>query len=69
VTNLETLEAVTSFSFLSYNIENWINELSTFSVVTFSPVVTSTSLTKDEVIWSENLTIWSSSYGVHGSWF
>jgi hypothetical protein len=37
--------------------------------MTFSPVVTSTSLSENEVIWSEKLTEWSSSYGVHGTRF
>jgi len=37
--------------------------------VTFSPIVTSTSLSENEVIWSEKLTEWSSSNGVHGSRF
>jgi hypothetical protein len=37
--------------------------------MTFSPIVTSTSLSEDEVIWSKELTEWSSSDGVHRSWF
>ena len=37
--------------------------------MTFSPVVTSSSLTENEVIWSEKLTEWSSSDRVHGSRF
>ena len=37
--------------------------------MTFSPVVTSTSLTKNKVIRSEELTEGSSSNRVHGSWF
>jgi len=69
VAYLETLEAIATFSFFSNNIENWINKFSTFSIVTFSPVVTSTSLSENEVIWSEKLTEWSGSYGVHRTWF
>ena len=37
--------------------------------MTLGPVVTGTSLSEDEVVWSEELTEWSSSDGVHGSWF
>jgi hypothetical protein len=37
--------------------------------VTFSPVVTSSGLTEDEVIWSEKLTEWTSSDRIHSTWF
>merc|ERR1719199_1841038 len=69
VGNLETLEAIATFSFFSDDIEDGVNELSTFSVVTLGPVVTGTSLSENEVVWSEELSEWSSSDGVHGSWF
>jgi len=68
VGDLETLEAVATLSFLSDNIEDGVDELSTLGVVTLGPVVTGTSLTEDEVVWSEELTEWASSDGVHGSW-
>jgi len=67
--DLESLKAVATFSFLSNYIKNWIDEFSTFCVVTFGPVVTSTWLTEDEVVWSEELTEWSSSDWVHCTWF
>ena len=66
--DLETLEAITSFSFLSDDIKDGVDELSTFGVVTLGPVVTGTSLSENEVVGSEELTEWSSSDGVHGSW-
>ena len=69
VGDLETLEAIATFSFFSNNIEYWVNKFSTFSVMTFGPVVTSSSLSENEVIGSEELTEWSSSDGVHCSWF
>jgi len=69
VGDLETLEAIATFSFFSYDVENWVDEFSSFSVVTFSPVVTSSSLSENEVVWSEKLTEWSSSNWIHGSWF
>ena len=65
--DLETLEAVTAFSFLTDNIEDGVDELSTFGVVTLGPVVTSTGLTENEVVRSEELTERSSSDGVQGS--
>ena len=51
--DLETLEAITTFSFLSDDIKNGVNELSSLSVMAFSPVVTGSSLTEDEVVRSE----------------
>ena len=67
--DLETLEAIATFGFLSYNIKDGVDELGTLGVVTLGPVVTGTSLSENEVVWSEELTEWSSSDGVHGSWF
>ena len=68
VGDLESLEAIATFSFLSDNIEDGVNELGSLGVVTLGPVVTSTSLSEDEVVWSEELTEWSGSDGVHGTW-
>ena len=65
--NLETLEAVASFSFFSSNVEDGVDKLSTFSVVTLGPVVSSAALPKDKIVGSEELTEWSSSDGVHCS--
>jgi len=69
VSNLETLEAIATFSFLSDDIKDGVDELGTLGVMTLGPVVTGTSLSEDEVVWSEELSEWSSSDGVHGSWF
>jgi len=69
VGDLETLETIATFSFLSDNVEDGVNKFGTFGVMTFGPVVTGTSLTEDEVVWSEELTEWASSDGVHGTWF
>merc|ERR1719326_124712 len=68
VGDLESLEAIATFGFLSDDIEDGVNELSSLGVVTLGPVVTGTSLSEDEVVWSEELTEWSGSDGVHGSW-
>jgi hypothetical protein len=69
VSDLESLEAITAFSFLSGNIKDRVDELSAFSVVTLGPVVSGTGLSEDEVVRSEKLTEGSSSDGVHGSGF
>merc|ERR1711939_888540 len=69
VGDLEALEAIAALSLLTDDIEDGVDEFSTFGVVTLGPVVTGTSLSEDEVVWSEELTEWSSSDGVHGSWF
>ena len=66
--DLETLKAIATFSFLSYDIKDGVDELSTLGVVTLGPVVTSTGLSENEVVWSEELSEWSSSDGVHGTW-
>ncbi len=68
VGHLETLEAVAGLSFLADNIEDGVNQLSTFGVVTLGPVVTSTGLTEDEVVWAEELTERTSADRVHGTW-
>ena len=66
---METLKAIATFSFLSDDVEDGVDELSTFGVMTLGPVVTGTGLSEDEVVWSEELSEWSSSDGVHCSWF
>jgi hypothetical protein len=61
VGDLETLEAVAALSFLSNDIEDGVDQLSTLGVVALSPVVTGSTLTEDEVVWSEKLTEGASS--------
>ena len=68
VGDLESLEAIAAFSFLSADIKDGIDELSSLGVMSLGPVVTGTSLSEDEVVWSEELSEWSSSNGVHGTW-
>jgi len=69
VGDLETLETVATFGFLSDDVEDGVDEFGTFGVVTLGPVVSGSGLTEDEVIGSEELTERSSSDGVHGSGF
>ena len=65
--DLESLEAVAALSFLSSDIEDGVNELSTLGVVTLGPVVAGTGLAEHEVVGPEELTKRSGSHGVHGS--
>jgi len=67
VGNLEALEAIATLSFLTDNIEDGVDKLSTFGVMTLGPVVTGTGLSEDEVVRSEELTERSSTDGVHGA--
>ena len=67
--DLESLKAVATFSFLSDDIEDRVNKFSSLGVVTLGPVVASSGLSEDEVVWSEELTEWSGSNRVHGAWF
>ena len=69
VGDLESLKAVASFGFFSDDIENWINQFCSFCVMTFCPVVSGSGLSEYKVVWSEELSEWSSSYWVHSSWF
>ena len=69
VSDLETLKTIASFSFFSSNIEYGVNKFCTLGIVTLGPVVTSTGLTEDEVVRSEELTERTSSNRVHCSWF
>jgi len=68
VGDLETLEAIASFGFLSDDIKDGVDKLGSLGVMSLGPVVTGTGLSEDEVIWSEELSEWSGSDGVHGSW-
>lgn len=67
VGDLETLEAVTGLSLTTDNIDDVVNQLSTLSVVTLGPVVTSTRLAEDEVVGTEKLTERTGTDGVHGT--
>jgi hypothetical protein len=69
VGDLETLEAIATFGFFSNDVEDGVDEFSSFGIVTFSPVVSCSGLSENEVVWSVELTEWSSSDGIHGSWF
>jgi len=69
VGDLEPLEAVASFGFLSDDVEDGVDEFGSFGVMSLGPVVSSSGLSEDEVIRSEELSERSGSDGVHGSGF
>jgi len=68
VGQLESLETVTALGFLTDNIENRVDQLSSLGVVSLGPVVSSSTLSKDKVVWTEELSKGAGSDGVHGSW-
>lgn len=65
--DLETLEAVAAFSLTTNDIQNLVDQLSTFRVVTLGPVVASTGLAEDEVVGTEKLAEGTGTDGVHGT--
>ncbi len=67
VTLTRTLQTVRALSLLANNIENRVNELSALRVVTLRPVVTSTTLTEDEVVGTEEIAEGARADGVHGA--
>jgi hypothetical protein len=68
VADLEALEAVAGFSFLAADVENGVDQFGALCVMAFRPIVAGSCLTEDEVVWAEDLTVWASADGVHGSW-
>ena len=67
VGDLEALKAVTALSLLTDDIEDGVNELSTFGVMSLGPVVTGAGLAEHEVVGAEELSEGSSADGVHGA--
>ena len=63
--DLKPLKAVAALSFTTDNIKNLVNKLCSFGVMTFGPVVSSTRLTKDEVVGTKELTERTSSNSIH----
>ena len=67
VSQLESLKAIARFGFFSDNVENGVDELGSFCVVTLGPVVSGARLAEYEVIWAEDLAEWTRSDRVHRS--
>ncbi len=62
-----TLQAVTALGLLPHDIENRVDQLRTFGIVTFGPVVSSSALPEHEVIRPKDLPIWPGSHAIHGT--
>mmetsp|Transcript_25482 Transcript_25482/g.55830 ORF Transcript_25482/g.55830 Transcript_25482/m.55830 type:complete len:403 (+) Transcript_25482:613-1821(+) len=69
VGDLETLEYFTSFCLLAHAFHDVVYEFGSLCVVTLSPVISSSALSEDEVIGTEERPIGSRTDGVHGTGF
>jgi hypothetical protein len=67
VSQLETLKAVRGLGFFTDNIKHGVDQLSTLGVMSLGPVVTSSGLTEDKVVRSEELSKRTGTDGVHGT--
>jgi hypothetical protein len=67
VGDLETLEAVATLSLATDNIDDVVDKLSTLSVVTLGPVVTSAGLAENEVVGTEELAEGTGADGIHST--
>jgi len=64
-----TLQAVAGLGFLAHHVQDGIDELRPFGVVSLGPVVPGAGLSKHEVVGSEDLSKGTGPHGIHGSWF
>ena len=62
------LKTITALSLLADNIQNRVYQLGAFCVMSLGPVVSSSTLSENKVVWSEDLAEWSRADGVHGTW-
>ena len=69
VAQLESLKTVTALSFFSHNIKDRVYKFCSFCVVTLGPVVSSSTLSKHKIVWTENLTKGTRTNWIHGSRF
>ena len=69
VAHLETLQAIARFSLLAYDVQDAIDEFGALRVMPLGPVVPGASLSEDEVIRSENLSVRTRAHGIHRSRF
>jgi len=67
VSELESLKAITALSLLANNIQNGIDKLGSLGVMTLSPVISSSALSKDEVVGAEKLTKRSRANRIHST--
>jgi hypothetical protein len=67
VGDLETLEAIAALGLTADDVEDLVDKFGTLCVVTLGPVVSSTGLTENKVVGTEELTEGTSTDGVHGT--
>merc|ERR1719272_2182167 len=65
VAKLEALEAIASFSLLTHNIQDGVNQLSAFGIMSFRPIVSGTGLAEYKVVRAEQLTKRACTDAVH----
>jgi hypothetical protein len=64
-----TLQAVATLGLLPHNVEHRVDELGTFGVMAFCPIVTGPRLSEDEVVRTDEVAERGGSEGVHGARF
>mmetsp|Transcript_34709 Transcript_34709/g.81846 ORF Transcript_34709/g.81846 Transcript_34709/m.81846 type:complete len:406 (+) Transcript_34709:534-1751(+) len=69
VGDLETLENFASLGFLAHTFHDAVYEFGSLCVVTLGPVISSSALSKDEVVGTEEFSEGSRTDGVHGAGF
>ena len=67
VADLETLEAVAGLGLLAADVEDGVDELGAFSIMTLRPIISRTCLSEDEVVGAEDLAVGAGADGVHGA--
>lgn len=67
VGDLEALQGITALSLATDDVQNLVDQLGAFSVVTLGPVVSGTRLAENEVVGAEQLTEGTSADSVHGT--
>merc|ERR550534_957437 len=68
MSNLKSLKTVTRLCLFSDNIKDRVNQLCPFRIMTFCPIVSSSGLSKYEIVRSKELTERTSSNRVHSPW-
>merc|ERR1719347_1952003 len=68
MSQLESLQQVASLGLFPNHIQDTVHEFSSLGVAPLGPVITSSGLTKHEVVWSEQLTVRARPDTVRGPW-
>ena len=65
--HLESLKTVATFGLLSDHVQDRVDQLGSFSVMSLGPIVSGSGLSEHEVIRSEQLAVRAGSHGVHSA--